>query len=330
VDLSTLFFDERLFNLIVDDLRNNSNQHRPADVWLEAGGGADDPAAVGQFASENLIAPWVGFGASEITPESLYWYYQYLADIDAIGLMESYFESESRWKPAAHALSVADLGTILDVNLICPFIREPAREQLHIIEVGGGYGRLAEAFLNLFEGKVKYLLVDAVPSSLMYAREYLSRCNPDWRIGFSYDNDPLDWERFDCYIAPIWALGELGVGDFDVAVNVQGMQEMDQHHVDFYLNWFDAVLREEGIIYLCNRRDHVFRGEWRFPNHWECLLKTITPRSWTRDFPAEVYRKGVGTFASENNLREVMYRHERDYMRQGVRTEGERRQYRVY
>lgn len=154
------------------------------------------------------------------------------------------------------------------------------------------------------------MLVDVVPATLVYAYEYLTRCNPALRVGFFYHDDPFGLDRYDCYIVPTWQMAPVCRRWYDLAVNIQSMQEMEQRHVDHYLRLFDSLLQDGGIVYLCNRRDHQFRGNWRYPDHWECLLKQSTPRSWIRDFPAEVYRKGSRSYAAANRLRDGLYRRE--------------------
>ena len=56
--------------------------------------------------------------------------------------------------------------------------------------------------LECFAGSVKWVMVDAVPAILVYARDYLRAACPDARIGCYYDSDAADIESFDCYIAP--------------------------------------------------------------------------------------------------------------------------------
>jgi SAM-dependent methyltransferase len=310
VELESLELDEALFNRIKDDLLQHAGRHMPAPVWLKAGGGGAEAAS--EFDVKNLIFPWLGFGKTHVTPESLSWYYQFIQDIDTLGLAGRYFAGPTEIRPAGRELLIADLGTMVDLNLIAPFLPAGRQQQpLRVIEVGGGYGRLAEAMFNVYDGsQLKYVLIDAVPASLIFAYAYLSRARPDLRIGSFYRGDAYDLEQFDIYICPIWHFETIGAGQFDLAINVQSMQEMEQHHVDYYLQWFDTVLKPGAAAYLCNRRDHVFRGAWHYPEHWECLLKTCTPRSWTRDFPAEVYRKGERSYAAQNRLAGVRYQRE--------------------
>jgi len=43
-----------------------------------------------------------------------------------------------------------DLGSLMDLNLIHYFAKPPYGRVTRILEVGGGYGRLAEAAFNVF------------------------------------------------------------------------------------------------------------------------------------------------------------------------------------
>jgi SAM-dependent methyltransferase len=316
VPLESLPVDEQFLGLIVEDLRNQAARHQPIASWVADGGG-EGVTGVESFEIETLIQSWLGFGSTRVSPESLFWYYGFLRDIDGLGLMRHYFDDETSWRAPAQDLRVADLGTILDLNLMAPFLQAPSDGPLRVVEVGGGYGRLAEAFLNIFGNQVRFVLIDAVPGSLLLAYEYLRRCNPSMRIGFDYLGDPFDLERYDCYIAPSWRTDPIPEGSVDLAINVQSMQEMEQHHVDEYLAWFDRALKPgSGIAYFCNRRDHLFRGEYRYPDHWQLLLKTCTPRSWVRDFPAELFRKGERCYTAENRLHAALY--ERDLGRESA------------
>ena len=176
----------------------------------------------------------------------------------------------------------AHLGTLMDHALI----RRYAGGSLAILEVGGGYGRLAEEFLK--RGPCHYVLVDVVPAVLMYAYEYLKATFPDRRIGSYYAGDTYgpDW---DCYILPAWQMDVLG--PFEVAVNIEAMQEMNARQVAHYFYTFNRVLVPNGIAYISNARDWKYIGPWPVPMTWDVLYQHNTPRSWTKDHPTIIYRK---------------------------------------
>ena len=51
---------------------------------------------------------------------------------------------------------MADLGSMLELNLLYTFA--PDRSPTRVLEVGGGYGRTAEATLNVFARSVKWVM----------------------------------------------------------------------------------------------------------------------------------------------------------------------------
>jgi len=125
----------------------------------------------------------------------------------------------------------------------------------------------------------------------MFSYLYLKEQFPDKKIGYYYNDDPFDMEQFDLYICPSWHFERLNQYQYDAAINLSSFQEMAQDHVDYYLDLFDRVLCQDGMLYLHNSRDYVFKGDWNYPEHWERLFMYNLPKSWTDHFPAEIFRK---------------------------------------
>jgi hypothetical protein len=152
-------------------------------------------------------------------------------------------------------------------------------------------------------------MVDAVPASLVYARDYLRAACPDARIGFYYDDDASEIENFDCYIAPAWHFQELnGSARYDACVNIESFQEMTQAAVDAYIDLFDRVADEDAIFYISNAHDYQFRGSWNYPPTWRRLICSNTPRSWTHDHPTELFVRAAGKNGAVNAAVEAAYR----------------------
>lgn len=323
--------EKELFDQIVADQEKHAGKLRPAENWdLEIGGQNggqyfhsqksgqhielgiyNDEKYYERFSSlQKMMDPFVGItGLQNVNKDVVQEYYAYLKSIDNLGILPNYFETNGEMKDEAHGLIITDLGSIIDINIISSFIN-PNTNQCNILEVGGGYGRLAEVFFNIHgKEKVKYVLLDAVPASLMYSYLYLSKSFPDLRIGFYYHEDPFDMDVFDCYIMPSWHFDVSNyAGTFDCCVNIQSMQEMNQYHVNYYLDMFNNALKDDsGIAYISNEKDYVFQGEWNYPKNWKLLLKTRTPRSWTRNSPTEVFVKKRGIFERENLLTDSVY-----------------------
>ncbi len=207
-------------------------------------------------------------------------------------------------------LAVADLGSLMDLALIqagLPATRSD--KKLNIFEIGGGYGRLVEAFFNSRSPNISYVLIDAVPGSLMYAYMYLKKHLPLAKIGFYYNGDEPSLEDFDIYICPAWHFQKSAFPEFDLAINVESFQEMNERHVHGYIELIDDVLRLDGIVYLSNAKDYVLRTNVAYPDHWRCLFRQNTPRSWTPDHPTELFQKSDRSCVAFNELQEIAYRY---------------------
>lgn len=155
--------------------------------------------------------------------------------------------------------------------------------------------------MNVFDD-VKYVLLDAVPGSLIYSYNYLMRQLGDKRVGFYYNNDEFDLNKFDIYIMPSWHFKEINKYLYDVSINVSSMQEMGQQHVDFYFSLFNDVTRINGLIYLTNSHDYVFKGKWNYDEMWRRNFISNTISSWTRFYPTEVF---VKTQSKQININQI-------------------------
>lgn len=296
--------DYDLFMSIVEDMEKNSGILKPAINWgveIENHSGSDyfGGAKVGKYVEikeaydkkystmRKMMDPWVGcVGLQNITQEVISDYADFIRLIDGLDLSSQYFDEANKLTEKGKTLLNTDLGTIIDLNLVCKF---SAKENISVIEVGGGYGRLTEGFFEAIgAGKIKYLMLDSVPASLLYSYKYLRKKFPELKIGFYYNGDDLDFEKFDCYIMPAWHYIPSDY-KFDVCVNIQSMQEMAQHHVDYFLDLFDKSVASDGIVYLSNEKDYVFQGSWNYPDRWNLVLDIRIPRSWTRNSPTEIY-----------------------------------------
>lgn len=296
--------DYDLFIKIVDEMEKNAGPLKPAINWgveISHHRGTDyvNGLGLGRYvgikdAYENkystmqkMMDPWIGcLGMQRVTRETIRDYSGFIRFVDKLGLSAQYFDDNNNPTEKGKGLLNTDLGTIIDLNLIRSFCD---KEEVAVLEVGGGYGRLAEGFFAaLGTKKTKYLILDSVPASLLYSYKYLTRKFPEIKVGFYYNGDVLDFDLFDCYIMPSWQYLPQNF-KFDVCVNVQSMQEMEQHHVDYFLNLFDNSIGQDGIVYLSNEKDYIFQGEWNYPGRWKHILSLRTPRSWTRNSPTEIF-----------------------------------------
>jgi hypothetical protein len=252
-----------------------------------------------------LMHAWVG-GTERPTEAAISKYYRFLKHCDALALWQPNIDSG-----CVVPLFRQDLGTLMNLNLLYAFAPRSESKVTTLLEIGGGYGRLAEAAFNIFGRTLQYVMVDAVPASLYYARKYLTYACPDARIGFYYDtgSECFDVSRYDIAIVPAWHFERLNTLRYDICVNIESMQEMNQDHVDYYLNLFQRVAADGATIYLSNAHDYYFRGSFNYPIHWQKLFCANTPRSWRSDHPTEVFRNTSCDCSMPNRVSDALHRY---------------------
>ncbi|HEY0929263.1 MAG TPA: putative sugar O-methyltransferase [Gemmatimonas sp.] len=263
----------------------------------------------------DMVHAWVGWGRLPVrsTPEEargttgqgdfVEQVIRYLKAIDHLGLVDSEFVDHVY----THNWLVADLFSVMDVLELTAFMGQTDAPKFRIVEIGGGWGRVPEMLLKLFPGKIEYVMVDAVPISLVSAEAYLRGAFPELLFGSFARGDDYQPGSYDVYFISSWELQHLGTSRFDVVMNIESFQEMTQDRVDYYLSWFDLVIADRGIAYIANSRDYVFTGDWNFPSSWRTLARHRTPRSWTPDNSTHILRKEVGDFTAGNRIIDVAY-----------------------
>lgn len=203
---------------------------------------------------------------------------------------------------------VFDLFSFIDLSLISAFSGIPLQRP-RVLEVGGGFGRLAEfSYLSLYHDMV-YVNVDAVPVSLMYSYLYLKEQFPTKQIHLLFSNQTIP-DEFDILIVPSWNIDVISHLKFDLAVNIESFQEMNGELVASYFRLFDGSVKDQGAIFLVNSREYKNKVFPAAPQNWECVLKHRTVRSWTNDHPVEIFKKGSRDSRPANKLRNLFYARE--------------------
>ena len=248
-----------------------------------------------------------------------------VARLDALGMAPGRGDAAAlkRWA-AAHGLGWADLASVLETNLLLSHLDDGAlggggaaggdgdageRRPLRLLEVGGGYGRGAEAIAHVLSERgvpFHYVLLDVVPASLMYACKYLRRAfagDARVRVGCAHAGDAYDPRRYELYVTTTWhyeALRRRPEGaagsppPVDAAINTESMQEMDAWQVHEYLHLMDAAVREGGLVYNSNSRRYIYAGAWRWPSRWRAEYARALPgKAWTRDHRTYIFRVGA-------------------------------------
>lgn len=282
-----------------DDLRANAGFLAPGPAWrFEERFGAERGKAM-RSSFHDMLRPWIGENGRSWADEALHAAYaEFLRGRTRLGLLEDQDPTQ---------LLRADYGTVLDLELLAGHLRLPGDRPLRVLEVGGGYGRLAEGLAVALDHPVEHILLDAVPESLCLADLYLREALPHLRIGAHHRGDAYQPGRFDVYLLPTWRItAVLGI-PFDLCVNIESMQEMQAQQVEFFLRAFDAATAVGGLLYLSNSRDYFLDAPFPYPPHWRLLFKQQTPRSWTADHPTEIFEKTDRDQAAANRPLEVAY-----------------------
>lgn len=313
--------DVSLYETMVEDMLENAGDFAPRSVWQKLENAADidnyKPNAsryveevlsydemrkcaddlLKQYPNlEDLLDSWIGPRGrrDEFDPQIINDFREYISEIDDCNMMDCLLGKE------CYKLQT-DMSTVAEVAIINNLTKN--KTSVNVLEIGGGYGRLCEGLMNVYGNQMRYILADSVPISLMYSYLFLRQNLPDLRIGIYYlDQDP-DFSQYECFIIPTWYLEktiEENELNFDLAINIQSMQEMSQWHVDHYLRLFDEKLVQDGLVYLNNNKQYIFRGQWNYPSNWSLLFRHQTPWSWSIDCPTEVFRKTMQV-QTENN-----------------------------
>lgn len=155
-----------------------------------------------------------------------------------------------------------------------------------VLELGGGYGRLAWVFLEEFPTS-RYILCD-IPPALAVAQQYLTTVLPDRRVfrfrHFDDHNEIADEfaEAQIAFLTPnqLDLLEPLGVSLF---VNISSLHEMRPEQIAHYLGQVDR--HTDGVFYTKqwqswhNTEDDVVigRSDYPIPPAWRTIYERTHP-----------------------------------------------------
>jgi len=296
VDVENLNIDESLLNKIHLDMSRYDKTFTPDECWKLSNLFPDNTNQRSKPKFDMMLAPWVGkSNIRKPDPALLADYLQYINSISKLSLLNG-LKKQGLFTED----NLIDLNTIIDIELIYSFLPDLHERSLTVLEVGGGYGRLCEGMFNVFGDKLKYVLVDAVPASIYYSYLYLKKSLPGINIGFYYQDDRPDLEKYDCYIVPSWHFENCFSNNFDLCLNLSSLQEMNDDQVNYYLNLFNHRTKLGGRIVLFNSRDYIKSRDFIYPKNWLYLFKQKTPRSRTIDMPLDILENTKRDCTSEN------------------------------
>ncbi len=238
-----------------------------------------------------MVDAWIGPVGSEVPARRLLAQYAlFIGAIDVLGLLPQVIV-DGELHPD---VLTADLGSVMDANLLRIATTAVGSEQPTILDIGGGYGRLAEAVMSWFDLPVRYVLTDMIPVSLVGAVDYLTEALPGCSVELVIDG-PIP-EDFDIVIVPGWheVFRQPPSLEIDLVCSIESFQEMTAEQTEWWFEVSELLLDGHGAFYCSNSRAYHNRSPWPTPNGWETAFWSETPRAWTADHPSALFTVGVG------------------------------------
>ena len=120
-----------------------------------------------------------------------------------------------------------------------------------IIEIGGGYGRLAIFFLLLFGKNCHYVNVDFVPTSLAFSPQIIGQLFPHLKVGGILDTSN-NIEDYNYISLPAWNINKIKSKSYNLGVNIHSFQEMKNKSTKFYIKQLAKAISHSGYLYVIN------------------------------------------------------------------------------
>lgn len=310
-DFSEIKIDREMFDFLVHDRENRDPLYLPASRWEGRASPTDknshsqsDNAAIVPNTLENNLIDWVGqSGICPASPEHIQSYIDFIQKLGEKEILGRLDTNDS-------GLIIADLNTFMDLATLNKFVFSNERkDHITVLEVGGGYGRLAEGLLAEFPVIDLLIEVDSVIDSLCYCYSYLEVAFPEKQIMMlGYHSSPV--QECDVVVCPSWRMESLKLDTVELFINISSFQEMYDEQVKMYVEWWQSLSLENSMFYISNSRDFYYRRNYEYPQDWELLYKARTPRSNTPDFPTEVMRRMPAHRKADNEEIENRYRQE--------------------
>ena len=162
-----------------------------------------------------------------------------------------------------------DVGdAVYQANVILDLL---SKNSLSIVDIGGGYGRLAIPFLHWSKAvslPMKYYSVDYIPESILIAPQVIAQM-----VGTGSFQE-----------VPAWQIDTLKDKKHDVFISVHSFQEMERKTVDFYVQFMNKF--KGSLLYSIN----IWPTDPYVPNEWELILTRGFPINRDGSYSEKVWR----------------------------------------
>ena len=169
------------------------------------------------------------------------------------------------------------MDSVVEINFLHKHLNILARDDLRVLDIGAGYGRMAHRMLSANPRIKSYTCVDAVPESTFLCDYYLKHRGLQDRA----------------QVIPMNALEQrLKNGSYDLAMNIHSFSECTYAAIE----WWLLKLQKLGVRHLLI-----------VPNHFEQFLST-EPNHERRDFAPLLKQIGYREIAREPVLDDAAVR----------------------
>lgn len=132
-------------------------------------------------------------------------------------------------------------------------------DRLSILCIGDGYGFLSCLIKEIFP-KARIIFVD-LGKTLLFQAYFSKRAFPNCKhILVSEATEPPLLVDADFVYCAVEYLQYLNKEIFDLAINIDSMQEMNQNTVKEYFEFMRGHLRQKNLFYCCNRKEKIMSG----------------------------------------------------------------------
>jgi putative sugar O-methyltransferase len=179
------------------------------------------------------------------------------------------------------AFKLADLHSVFDVIVINDLLK--AVDKPTVLEIGGGYGRLVEAYSLNGVGEFAWNLIDVVPSSLQLSYDYLKKSGLD----VSFVRDESEFSKINIFQLPY--LERIPDKSIDLVINIESFQEMTQKWVDYWITIINKKTNKGSYFYHCNSFTYKNNFILNLGSNWICIESINSPRHWTDSHKTEIW-----------------------------------------
>jgi hypothetical protein len=173
------------------------------------------------------------------------------------------------------------------------------RQRVRVLEIGPGYGALAQALRNIYGDALEYICID-LPSSLYHSSIYLSTLvdGDACHLLMPGDQVPAHFKYLFIANSMIEEVAD-DLGPVELALNTMSFPEMTAVQVRAFVQLFKRVLRPDGIVFDENAAlsphhvDNKAILAEMFPFRKHVSSDIVTTKNWCQDVWSTRYLREI-------------------------------------